>query len=190
MFGSVSSFFGKMFGTDKACESLVNNVSSGLDKLWYTAEEKAEDTRKRAEAGGQLLIDWLAATHGAHLTRRFLAVSLTLTWIAMLSYCVVLSAIAPFVCLFIDATDNITIPSAVEGKTIMVNKAVFLTQAVQTSVTTVGQYALGITGAMMLILGFYFAAPHLDKIVPSAMERFSNTFTKGGKKDVPDNGVK
>ena len=33
------------------------------------------------------------------------------------------------------------------------------------------------TGAVMLILSFYFAAPHLDKVVGPAMERFAN----GGK---------
>jgi len=33
----------------------------------------------------------------------------------------------------------------------------------------------GMTGAIMLILSFYFAAPHMDKIVGPAMERFSKT---------------
>ena len=34
------------------------------------------------------------------------------------------------------------------------------------------QYADGMTGAVMLILSFYFAAPHMDKIVGPALERF------------------
>ena len=29
------------------------------------------------------------------------------------------------------------------------------------------------TGAMMLILGFYFAAPHLGKVIDGAMNKFS-----------------
>ena len=32
-----------------------------------------------------------------------------------------------------------------------------------------------VTGAMMLVLGFYFAAPHLDKVVGTAMNKFSGS---------------
>ena len=41
----------------------------------------------------------------------------------------------------------------------------------------VGGYADGMTGAMMLIIGFYFAAPHMGQFVNSAMDRFSKTKT-------------
>jgi len=40
-------------------------------------------------------------------------------------------------------------------------------------------HADSMTGAVMLILSFYFAAPHLDKVVGPAMERFAN---RGEKK--------
>jgi hypothetical protein len=38
-----------------------------------------------------------------------------------------------------------------------------------------GDYAENMNGAMMLILAFYFAAPHMDKIVGGAMNKFSGT---------------
>jgi len=34
-----------------------------------------------------------------------------------------------------------------------------------------------VTGAFMLVIGFYFAAPHLSSIVGGAMDKFKN----GGK---------
>ena len=37
------SFLGKLFGTDKAGEAIVDGATSAIDKIWYTEEEKAED---------------------------------------------------------------------------------------------------------------------------------------------------
>jgi hypothetical protein len=44
------------------------------------------------------------------------------------------------------------------------------------SAKLVGDYAEQMNGAMMLILGFYFAAPHLGKVVDKAMAKFANAF--------------
>jgi hypothetical protein len=37
------------------------------------------------------------------------------------------------------------------------------------------------SGAVMLILAFYFAAPHMDKIVVGALEKFGGGKLKAGK---------
>jgi hypothetical protein len=42
----------------------------------------------------------------------------------------------------------------------------------------IGGRAESMNGAMMLILGFYFAAPHMGKLAESALQRF------GGQKKV------
>jgi hypothetical protein len=43
---------------------------------------------------------------------------------------------------------------------------------VSQSAMAIGERADSMTGAMMLILAFYFAAPHMDKIVGAALGKF------------------
>jgi len=41
----IGATIGKIFGSDKALTSIVDNVSKGLDALVYTDEEKAQDAQ-------------------------------------------------------------------------------------------------------------------------------------------------
>lgn len=143
---SFSTLLGRIFGTEKALETAVAGVTAGIDALAYTDEEKAVDAAKdRAEARG-MLIKWLEATNGQHLARRLIAVSITAVWLFQYIVSWLMAMIAVFATTRAD----------------QLNAASQLTT----------EHADGMTGAVMLILSFYFAAPHMDKIVGVAMNRF------------------
>ena len=142
------NFLGRVFGSEKALEATVSGVKNGLDALVYTDEEKAEAASgDRSEARG-MVIQWMQATQGQHLARRLIAISVTGVWLFQyfISWVCVISAVFS--------------PAQI---------ALLLNQAAQ--ITT--EHADGMTGAVMLILSFYFAAPHMDKIVGAAMNRFA-----------------
>ncbi|CAH9015927.1 TMhelix containing protein [Vibrio phage 120E34-1] len=142
------SWLGKIFGTDKALESVVSSVSSGLDKLNFSDQEKAEFNKKMSDT----VVSWVEASSGQNRTRRFLAIAITFIWLLQYVFSMVASAFIPWV-----------------------DKSI--AEPLKESVTIVGGYADGMTGAMMLIIGFYFAAPHMGQFVNAAMDRFSKTKT-------------
>ena len=53
------SFLGKLFGTDKAGEKLVDGATSAIDKIWYTEEEKAEDAAQAKREAAAVYISGL-----------------------------------------------------------------------------------------------------------------------------------
>lgn len=84
MFGEL---FGKLFGTGKATEKLIDNVSSGLDKLHYGAQERAEAQERReirSDAmkvkGFDVIAEWLKSTSGSRLARRIIALVAISIW--------------------------------------------------------------------------------------------------------------
>ena len=145
------SFLGKMFGTDAAVSKTIETVSNGLDKLYYSEEEKAEDAAKGRSEARSMLIQWMASTSGQNLARRFLAVAITVTWLGMYvgSWMMQVAAVwtGPDAALQLNAAAGLTAERAQE-----------------------------MNGAVMLIVSFYVAAPHMEQIVGKAMDRF------GGKK--------
>jgi hypothetical protein len=146
-FGAVGSFVGRMFGSEKAVEKGIDMVSNGFDKLIYTNEEKAEDAAKnRSEARG-MLVEWIKTSQGHNVARRFLAIVISMTWLLMYILSAALDVSAVW----------------------LVSKA----DQLNTSSMLIGDRAEQMNGAMMLILGFYFAAPHMSGIVTAAMEKFS-----------------
>lgn len=144
----LASFVGKIFGTEKAIEGMVDGVSRGLDKLIYTKEEMSEDAAKAITEARQYLIQWIDKSQGQNIARRFLALLISFTWLSMFALSTVLDLSVVW------ATEETTVSN------------------LRASSVLIGARAESMTGAMMLILGFYFAAPHLDKIVGSAMNRF------------------
>lgn len=147
---SLGGLLGRIFGTEKALEAAVEGVTKGIDALAYTDEEKAVDAAKdRAEARG-MLIRWLEATNGQHLARRLIAVSITAVWLFQYVVSWLMAMTAVF--------------------------AVSVSEQLNAASALTTDHADSMTGAVMLILSFYFAAPHMDKIVGVAMNRF------GGRK--------
>lgn len=147
----IGAFFGKMFGTEKAVDTMITQVSKAADALVYTKEEKAQ-----AEAAGIsefriMLVDWMKNTEGQNLARRFISIVVTGTWAIEHLFSAFMSTISVFMS---DPEKWVTASEKLNS------------------------FADKTTGAMMLVLGFYFAAPHLGAIVTGAIDRF------GGKQKV------
>lgn len=141
------SFWGRLFGSDNATDKVIDHVSNGMDKLVYTSEEKADDNAKSVTEARQMIIEWLKNTQGQNLARRLLALMIASVWLLQYISVQILSIIA----VWSETPDN------------------FLKSA-QVIQDNIGQ----MTGAMMLLLGFYFAAPHMGGIVSAALNKFSN----------------
>lgn len=149
---AVGTLLGRIFGSEKAIGAAVEGISNSLDALVYTDEEKAGDAAIERQKARSMVIEWMRATSGQSLARRLIACSITFIW--LLQY--------------------------VFGW-VMVTAAVFsepeIAARMREASEITAEHGDSMTGAVMLILSFYFAAPHLDKVVGPAMERFAN----GGK---------
>lgn len=151
MFGFLGETIGKMFGTDKAAQSLIDNTSSAIDKLVYTDEEKEEDKAKSRTEARSMVIRWMEATSGQNLARRLIALVVTFLWAIQYLALVGLSIAA----VWVENPTNLT-----------------------KSADVIGQYAVKTNAAAMLVLGFYFAAPHLGGIANAALKKFGETKEK------------
>jgi len=136
--------FGKLFASDKVVDSGI----SLIDKAFYTDEEKAEDKQRASDRKDQLVIDWIEASKGSNIARRFIAVLVTFLWVFLFVFGWAVSQYAIW-------SEKLTIEKL---KLIQEANAPYLEQA---------------TGAMMLVLGFYFAAPFMGDIAKGALSRFS-----------------
>ena len=136
---------GGIFGSQKALSGIVDGVTNGLDKLYYSDEEKAEDGAKERAAARGMIVEWMSTTKGQNLARRLLAMIITCVW--LLQY--IASMGLDLAAVWIEDSTKITESSMV-----------------------IGQRAESMNGAMMLILAFYFAAPHMGKIVDGALTKF------------------
>lgn len=141
------SFWGKLFGSDKAIEGVVDGVSSGLDKLWYTDEEKNDDKKASLTEARTMIIQWLKNTQGQNLSRRLIALSIMFTWLFMHLVSTALAVVAVW-------SEKIT-----EAKLIA-------------SAELISNSAGDMVSAVMLILGFYFAAPYMGSIAEASLKKF------------------
>ena len=148
------AFLGRIFGSDKAIEKSIDTVAAGLDKLIYTDEEKADDARQSRTEARSMFIEWVRNSQGQNIARRFLALLIAFTWLSQYFMAQLFSLMAVW-----------ADPVQIDGKLVTDPR-------LTTSAEIVSQNAEAMSGAMMLILGFYFAAPHLGRIVDGAMSRF------------------
>lgn len=142
------SFWGKVFGTDEAIKGAVDAVKDGLDALVYTEEEKAVDAAKERSAARNMLVGWMEATQGQNLARRI--ISLAITWVWLFQY--IVAQIAASVALF------------------WTEKAKELQDLYNLNIKAADE----MSGAVMLILAFYFAAPHMGEFAQAIVGRFKN----------------
>ena len=143
------AFLGRLLGSSKALGETVEAVGNGLDRFIYTKEEKAADAAKAITEGRQMLIDWMRSTQGQNLSRRIIALSITFVWLFMFISRIALSIVAIWM------------------------KA----EEWQASADVIGDSIEQMTGAVMLILGFYFASPYLGDITKVAMNKMNKKKT-------------
>jgi hypothetical protein len=151
------SFWGKLFGTEKALTGIVDGVTRGLDALVYTDEEKTKDAAADRTEARQMVVGWMAATQGQNLARRLIALSITGVWLSMY----LLSVLCSMVAVFTDAAGVVT------------------DEKVNAVGTIAQEAATDMNPAVMLILAFYFAAPHMGDIAKAVTGRFTKDLNKG-----------
>lgn len=95
-FTAAGAVLGNLFGTPKATERMIDNVSKGIDKLVYTDEEKAEDAAKARTEALTVYTKWLESTSGSRLARRFLAFAFAGPWVAETMLATLMRAVSPF----------------------------------------------------------------------------------------------
>lgn len=140
------SFWGKLFGTDEAIKSTIGAVKDGIDALVYTEEEKAVDAAKERSEARSMLVGWMEATQGQNLARRLISLAITGVW--LLQYLV--SQVASSVAIF------------------WYDRAVQLNELAKLQLES----ANDMSPAVMLILAFYFAAPHMGDFAKAVIGRF------------------
>ena len=68
--------FDKLFGSDKQLDKLTTGAVSGLDKMFFTKEEKAEASQKLSE----WYLRYLEATQPQNIARRVIAFMVVGLW--------------------------------------------------------------------------------------------------------------
>lgn len=148
---SVGATMGKIFGTDKAITAVIDNVSKGIDALVYTDEEKAGAAAKDRAEARSMVISWMDSSKGQNLARRLIALCIVVVWLLQYLCGMILSVVGIW----------------------MSNP-----EKVIASAEVIGVFAERMNGAVMLILGFYFAAPYMGSIVQGAMAKFGGQHRK------------
>jgi hypothetical protein len=141
-----------LFGGGDAASSVISTITKGLDEFKYTHQEKAEAHAKGVTEGRELLVRWIESTTGSRLARRLIALIVTCIWAMQYIAAQVLSIAA----IWSDEDE----------------------EKLKASAQIIMDFAQTSNGAMMLVLGFYFAAPHMGSIVGAAMSKFSGSSEK------------
>ena len=135
---------GRVFGSPKAIGAAARSVRDGLDALVYTKEEQAGDEQKDAADARAVLVRWLDASKGQNLARRIIGVGVFAMWAMMWGG----AAFFHVASIWVETNARWTATSgALSG------------------------YATEINSEFMLVLGFYFAAPHLGKFAEVLSQR-------------------
>ena len=148
---------GRIFGGQKAAETLVETGLSLVDKAFYTKEERAEDHMKARIQAAESVTAWLTVSGGPNLARRFIAMGIFGMWFLLWASSVVIDIATIWV------SDVITRETMLH-----------VTQRTR-------DYASEINAEMILVLGYYFAAPQIDKFAAPLAQKVANSI---GKKDV------
>jgi hypothetical protein len=151
------SFFGKLFGTEEALLGIVDGVKNGLDALIHTDQEKAGDAARDRSEARNMVVQWMAATQGQNLARRLISLVITGVWLGMY----LLSVLCGMIAIFADSAGTVTAEK--------INAVSSIAQSA----------AMDMNPAVMLILAFYFAAPHMGDIAKAVTGKFTQSVNKG-----------
>lgn len=146
-------FISRLFGAPDAVGSIIDNVSNGLDKLVYTDEEKAEAAANERREARAMVVNWMESTKGQNIARRLIALCITAVWLLMYMVSVLSNMVAVW---WVSAAEQLNATGDIGL-----------------------QAAADMNPAVMLILAFYFAAPHMGSIATAAIERMGGS-NRGG----------
>lgn len=80
------NIFGAIFGSKKNTENIVSGALGGIDKLFFTKEERAEASAK----SGEFFLRYLEASKPQNIARRFIAVIVVLLWALLIVFGIVI----------------------------------------------------------------------------------------------------
>lgn len=133
---------GRLFGNPGDIAKAGETLMKGFDDLIYTKQEKAQDLirqeQKDVSEGRQVLISWMETSKGQNLSRRLLAILFVCTYVLMF---IIMTL---FAILSIWHGEKLQLASEILGGAID-----------------------DLDSTVMLIVGFYFAAPHLKNFLPN-----------------------
>ena len=150
------SLIGKIFGSDAAIDKVISHGKELLDDAFYTDEEEAADRAQAARETRGLITEWIKNSQGQNLARRVLAFAIGFTWLSMFVAATLLDLAGVWA----------DLPTTVEAGQAVYNKYSAASQIIDTRNDQM-------TGAIMLILGFYFAAPKISEIANTAMQKLA-----------------
>ena len=130
------SFWSRLLGTDDSVSKVIDHTASGIDKIWYSAQERTQDEIAANHRATDMLLDWIKSTSGQNVTRRVLAFSIAGAWLFM----VIAATIGDMVSVWVDPE--------------------FAKLVIETS-KALDRRAEQLADKADIILLFYFAAPHI-----------------------------
>lgn len=156
----IGTVLGKIFNSDKAIEKGIDTMAKGLDKIWYTTEERADAEEARWAAqhsarlkGQEMLISWIQASQGQNLARRWLTVNITSVWLVQM----LLGMVFAIASVWSDDPDRLLSTAGIlQG------------------------YAAEMGTIVLIIVLFYFAAPHMGEALNMLLSRFGINVNKTG----------
>ena len=137
---------GRMLGSEEALAGVVRGVAASLDALVYTDEEKEINAATSRSEARQMIVAWMGATQGQNLARRVIALAITGTWLLQ--------------------------TLVAQGLAVA---SVFLGEKAAAVAEVMSRGADSMTGPFMLVLGFYFAAPHMGDIAKAVTARYTKS---------------
>ena len=81
----MKKIFQAIFGSPESMKKIVDGTVDGIDAMFYTDEERAETKTARLE----WLLKWLQSTQPQNVSRRFIAIVVTLLWAFLIVYAVI-----------------------------------------------------------------------------------------------------
>lgn len=144
-------FIKRMFGSAESGAKLIDGAIDGIDKLYYSPEEKAEDAREAKKEVMGIYMEWMKTTTGSRLARRFIAQVVTVPWAIAHLLSTLFDAISPLI------TGVTTIKVVVEGK--VVEQVVMNADKYQQAADSLSDNASENNALVGVVLLFYFGGP-------------------------------
>ena len=136
---------GKIFGSTGAFDKSIGLIDKVIDTSFYTEQEKAEARGKATQQKLDFTAEWMKNTQSQNIARRVLAFGVFSLWALFQIASVATSIYGVFI-----ADEAVGMVGRIMQK-----------------------QAEGMSGAVMLVLGFYFAAPYMGSLVHGALQKFS-----------------
>jgi len=107
----MKKLFAAIFGSSKNTETIVDGAVNGIDKLFYTDEEKAEGMEKMRD----WYLRYLEASQPQNLARRFISVLIVGLFVLLILAAVIAWPFMPYYSefIFMVIEDNVATPFAI-----------------------------------------------------------------------------